>query len=157
MGFINKIRGAINPDYKYDDAAKAKIAKSSKAAYYQTKEQEQIRFAKEKAKIETDIKLKKLREPKKPMSMPSFSPAGVVGGSIFGNAFGRPAPAQPRQRVKVSRRRIVSYRPVKRGGRTTYKKVTSYKKSRRRVSAPVQAPQRFDVLGSNRGFGIWIE
>lgn len=169
MGIVAKIRGVINPDYKYDDAAKAKINKSSKAAYYQAKEVETVRFAKEKAKIEVDNRLKKLREPPKQFSMGSFNSPGLNQGGLM-NAFGGPAPHQqqpqlPRQRmVRVKR---ISYRPVRRGGRTIYKKVTSYTKSKRRVASPkvqAQAPQRynvlsggaFDVLGGQgkRGWGI---
>ena len=57
-------------EYKQGSAAKAQIRKKSKAAYYKAKETEEVKFAADKAKAESALKLKKFK-------------ARQTGGSFF--------------------------------------------------------------------------
>lgn len=83
--FISAIKEKIDAErakQKLDSDARLKIKTAANAAYYQAKEQEEIRYQQERAKFETDTKLNVLKQPKPVM----------MGGLGFGGVSFKPNP-----------------------------------------------------------------
>jgi len=65
MGFFKKKITEIKKQYAYEKAAKQQIRKKQKAAYYRAKEKAVIGEAETRAKVESQQRIKAMKQPKK--------------------------------------------------------------------------------------------
>jgi hypothetical protein len=131
MTFIEKVRkiatGKTPEEAKQEYLARQEAQKEIRAASFQARKEQAVRFAVEREKIATDKRLQQLRTPPKPMS--------ISYGSPFGQ---QPQSLQPRTK-------------------TRYVTIKSKPKIKRRIKRQVRqvrkvaAPQRFDVVGGGLG------
>ena len=108
MSWLSEKINKVKVEYKQASAANEQIKKKQQVAYYQAKEKESLRLAREQARLETNEKIKALKT--KPSQSFGF------GGSILGNSPGMSnlfygEPAKPAR--KQHRKRKPVYKTVR--------------------------------------------
>ena len=78
----------VKSDYAYANAANKQIKKKQEAEYYRAKEKEQLRLARERARIETNNKIKELKTNKQSSGGLFGGMSYNSGGSLLGNSPG---------------------------------------------------------------------
>lgn len=148
MGLADSLKQKIKEQKvaaRQRSAANKQIKQKARTARLQERESQAVRFAREREKLKTQEKLKRMKQPKQ-----QFSVAGRTGGSNPGvldfvgsgasnqksfSVFGEP-PKQQTQQPKKKKKTYPKKQPKKKR-----------KKSRPRQPQKPRQPEKFDVVG----------